>query len=309
MIQRFKIIKNKPLAPLSTFGIGGKAEYFVAVKNTSELKEAFGWARDKEISWKFFSGGSNIVFPDGLLKGLLIKIEIGKDEIKETGENAITCGSAVVLQEAVDFANRHGLAGLETLAGIPGTTGGAIVGNAGAYGRSISEVVKRVEIWDKENRKWLKNSECRFAYRESVFKHEPFIVLGAELEFGKEDVSVLQNRSREIIKIRLKKYGLDPKCPGSFFKNIPIQDISSGTLKKIEGVKITENQIPAGYLLELVGARGMKRGDIQIADFHGNFFINTGRGTARDVKELAKELKKRVRDRFGIKLEEEVRYF
>jgi len=205
--QNFKIIKNKSLTPLSTFGIGGKAEYFVVVKNVSELKEAFDWAIDKGVSWKFFSGGSNIVFPDGLLKGLLIKIEIGKDEIKETGENTITCGSAVVLQKAIDFANKHGFAGLETMAGIPGTLGGAIVGSAGAYGKSISEAVKMVEIFDVEKLEscWVSVHECEFSYRESIFKHEPFIILRAELVFQESDPVILEKKSKEIIEVRLTR--------------------------------------------------------------------------------------------------------
>ena len=309
--QYFKITKNKPLTPLSTFGIGGKAEYFVVVKNVSELKKALDWAGEKRVSWKFFSGGSNIVFPDGLLRGLLIKIDIGRDELKQTGDNTTSCGSAVLLQEAVDFSNKHGLAGLETMAGIPGTLGGAIVGSAGAYGRSISEAVKMVEILDVEKleSRWISGDECEFSYRESIFKHKPFIVLKAELVFQKSDPEILEKKSREIIEVRLKKYKPGLKCPGSFFKNVLTKDASKKSLKLIDESKIIEGKIPTGYLLETVGGKGMRRGGIKIADFHGNLFINDSAGTAKDVKELAKELKKRVRDHFGIKLEEEVRYF
>ena len=107
----------------------------------------------------------------------------------------------------------------------------------------------------------------------------------------------------------MKKYKPGLKCPGSFFKNVLVRDASQRTLKLIDKIKIIKSKIPTGYLLEEVGAKGMRRGGIKIADFHGNLFINEGAGTARDVKELAKELKKRVRDHFGIELEEEVMYF
>jgi len=213
------------------------------------------------------------------------------------------------LADVIGQAIRRGLRGLETLSGIPGTIGGAVVGNAGAYGHSISELVDRVEIWDGREHRILSRSECAFEYRESVFKKEPFVLLRAFLRFRRGDARKLQRASREIIALREKKYRPGLRCPGSFFKNVLVKSLTPESLDRIDRRKIIDGKIPAGYLLEAVGAKGMRAGGIVIARFHGNLFINQGGGTACDVRALARELKNKVKRRFGIQLEEEVRYF
>jgi UDP-N-acetylmuramate dehydrogenase len=309
------VIKNNvSLASLSTFRIGGKAEYFCAVKNFDELIKAIKWAREKKIPWQVFAGGSNIVFPDGKLKGLLIQIKNGLIRADRGNKRLITVDAGVLLADVIKKSISLGWRGLETLSGIPGTVGGAIVGNAGAYGHSISEVVQKVEILDEKLKpRWFTKAQCKFAYRESIFKHRLYIVLRAVMKFEKGNKKALQKISRDIIKIRLKRYKPELKCPGSFFKNVVISRIKRNTranlTNKIDKKKIIDGKIPAGYLLEQVGAKGMRIGGIEIAKFHGNLFINRGDATARDVKRLAKLLKGRVYRKFGIKLEEEIRYF
>ncbi|MFH0712416.1 MAG: UDP-N-acetylmuramate dehydrogenase [Candidatus Jorgensenbacteria bacterium] len=300
------IRKNVPLAPLSTFRIGGRVERFCEIRRPEELSEAVRFARTKKIPYRILGGGSNVVFPDGKLKGLLIKISVGG--IKR-GKNRITAGAAVPLTDVIKTSVRAGLKGLETLSGIPGTVGGAVVGNAGAYGHSISEVVDKVRVWDGRKIRELRKKDCRFGYRESVLKHKPYIVLGATLRFRKGDAKKLQKTSGEIIKTRERKYKPGIRCPGSFFKNVLAKNVSKKALSKIDKSKIIEGKIPAGYLLEAVGAKGIRVGGIRIADFHGNLFVNNGRGKARDVKKLSRILKDRVKRKFGICLEEEVRYF
>lgn len=303
-----KIRKNVPLAPLSTFKIGGRVEYFCEIQKVEELFAALDFAKRKRIPYKILAGGSNVVFPDKKLKGLLIKIKI-KDGGIIREKNRLKVGAAVPLAEVVETSIRSGLKGLETLSGIPGTLGGAIVGNAGAYGHSISEAVVKVQVWDGKKFRWLSRKDCQFGYRESVFKKKPYIVICAVLGFKKGSPKTLKKISKDIIKLRLKKYKPGLRCPGSFFKNVLVKDVSKRTLSKIDRSKIIEGKIPAGYLLEAVGAKGMKIGGIKIADFHGNLFINNGNGKASDVKKLARILKNRVKKRFGIELEEEIRYF
>ncbi|MBI3046171.1 MAG: UDP-N-acetylmuramate dehydrogenase [Candidatus Harrisonbacteria bacterium] len=309
-----KVQKNRNLAPLSTFKIGGQVKFFCEVGNDRELLEAIRAAKRLKAPYKIIAGGSNVVFPDKTLNCLLIKIS--SKNIKAAG-NKIIVDAGVPLSRVIAVANKNGLQGLETLAGIPGTVGGAIVGNAGAYGRSISEVAEKVEVWNPsfakategDGKKWLLNKECQFQYRESVFKKKPWIALRAVLRFKKSNPKKLKRISRDIIQLRLKKYKPGLKCPGSFFKNVLIKDISKKSLAKIAKAKIIDGKIPAGYLLEEVGAKGMRVGGIQIADFHGNLFINSGKGKASEVKKLAKILKNRVKKKFGITLQEEVRYF
>jgi UDP-N-acetylenolpyruvoylglucosamine reductase len=212
---------------------------------------------------------------------------------------------AGIVKKAINL----GLSGLETLSGIPGAVGGAVFGNAGAYGRSISESVGKVEIWDGQDRRWLPGSACRFGYRESVFKSTDWIILSVVFRLKKGEKKKLIRISRQITKTRLKKYPSGLKCPGSFFKNILVKDVSGKSLKLVDRDKIIEGKIPAGYLLEEVGAKGMGCGGIAVADYHGNLLINTGRGRAGEVRRLGGLLKGRVRKKFGIELEEEVRYF
>ena len=179
-----KIRKNVRLAPLSTFCIGGRAEYFCSVGKPDELVKAIGLAKKLKLPYKIFAGGSNVVFPDGILKGLLIRFSGGW--LVRKG-NIIMADGGVSLAKVVSSSIGWGLKGMETLSGIPGTLGGAVVGNAGAYGHSISEIVRRVDVWDLTRKSsWIgQKSNCQFGYRDSVFKHKNILVLRAELIFGK----------------------------------------------------------------------------------------------------------------------------
>jgi len=298
--------KNVALAPLSTFRIGGRVEYYCEVRTGNELVAMMEWARKSGLRARILAGGSNVVFPDTLLRGLLIRIVGGRIALRGTQCEA---DPGVALAAVIERAIRAGLAGIETLSGIPGTIGGAVVGNAGAYGHSISEVVERIEVWDGRKIRWLTREGCRFRYRESVFKQKPLLLLRVCLRFRRGDAKKLRGISRDIIRLRLKKYRPGLRCPGSFFKNVLVREVSKAALGRVDRAKIIEGKIPAGYLLEEAGARGMKHGGIAIASFHGNLFINRGGATAQDVRAMARALKSKVQRRFGIRLEEEIRYF
>lgn len=299
-------LENVPLSPLSTFGIGGNAKSFISINSPEKLVVVLKWAKANKIEYKIFAGGSNIVFPDEGLNCLVIQILGGNIEVNNY---SLTVDSGALLMDFIKKAIHNGLSGLESLYGIPGTIGGAIVGNAGAYGHSISDVVEKVEIWDGGERRRLTNSDCQFSYRDSIFKKKPFIILRAVCKFQRGEAAKLQSISQDIIRLREKKYKPGLKCPGSFFKNIVVSEINPRLLNNINPESIQYGKIPAGYLLEEIGAKGMQVGGIKIADFHGNLFINTGNGTAADVKKLANILKQKVKEKFGIELEEEIRYF
>lgn len=309
-MKKLRIRENVPLAPFSTFGIGGRARYFFQPKKIGELKEAVEWAAQNKHACRVFAGGSNVVFPDEGFDGLLIRVFGGKIKIGKL-QCCIVVDAGVLLADVIKKTVLSGWAGLETLSGIPGTIGGAVVGNAGAYGHSISEVVQSVEFFDVEKGEvgTLSDKECEFGYRDSIFKKKNFFILSVCLCFQLGDKKTLTTKSREIIKIRKKKYKPGLRCPGSFFKNVLVKDAGEEALKKIDSSKIVDGKIPAGYLLEDVGAKGMREGGIYIADFHGNLFVNDGGGTAAEVKKLSAVLKKRVGEKFGIRLEEEIRYF
>ncbi len=301
-----KILKNKKISTFSTFGIGGRAEYFCEAHTKKELFLAFEFAKAKKTAYKLFAGGSNVVFPDGVMRGLLIRIKGGT--IQRLASRRLYVGAGVPLSRLITHTIASGLAGLEALSGIPGTVGGALVGNAGAYGHSIEEVVLRVRVWNGKKEMWIGKNECKFAYRESIFKYDGLVVLGAELLFKKESIKKLRETSRRIIAERLAKYPNGLMCPGSYFKNVLVGDISPRAFEKIDMRKITGGKVAAGYLLEAAGAKGMRYGGVGVAEYHGNLILNYGKGTAKDAKALAATLKRRVRMKFGIELQEEVKY-
>jgi len=328
--RKLHLRRNVKLAPLSTFGIGGRTQHFCWAKNPSELVEAARWAKKREMPYRIFAGGSNVVFPDKKIKSLVIRFFGGK--IKPLGKDALLADAGVLLQQVIDKSISLGLRGIETLSGIPGTIGGAVVGNAGAYGHSISEAVDGMEVWDGKKTLWLNKDECKFQYRKSIFsakggsasrsgsetlqgrmtggKHKNLIVLRIKLRFIKRDAPKnLKKISKSIINIRTRKYKPGLKCPGSFFKNVLLKDVSKKSLKLVDQTKIIEGKIPAGYLLERVDAKNTKVGQAQVSDFHGNLIMNKNGATAAQVKKLAQILKKRVYKKFGIVLEEEIIYF
>lgn len=305
-LKSIPLKNNISLATLSTFKIGGKARQYAKVTSSKDLTEILPELAARRISYGIIGSASNIVFADTDWDELILQY-IG--EALQISANRILADGGVRLGEIINLSIAKGLQGLEFLAGIPGTIAGAAVGNAGAYGHSFSEVVEKVEIWDGKRTVWLRKSDCHFSYRESIFKSKPAVILRLVLNFRRASCARLEKVASAIIRSRLAKYKPGLNCPGSFFKNIPLENISEKTLKLIDKNKIIQGKIPAGYLLESVGAKNMKMGGIQIADFHGNLFLNTGQGKARDVKKLAEVLKKKVFDRFAVRLTEEIRYF
>lgn len=339
-MSKFLVRHTISLAPLTTFGIGGKAKEYINVTDANQFLEVLQWVYKEKKKFVVFAGGSNVVFPDEGCEGVVIhvlggniKSIVNKDIIKghsrESGNPLLNVwipdlvgddnksnkkfyflvDGGVLLKDVIDKSIDSGLPGLESLSGIPGTIGGAVVGNAGAYGRSIADAVEKVFVFDGVKTFWLEKKSCQFAYRDSIFKHKSLFLLQARLRFQKGNKEELLKTSKEIIALRRKKYKPGIKCPGSFFKNILVSDLSSDQLVNIDPKWIKYGKIPAGYLLEHVGAKGMKIGGIEVADYHGNLLLNnTGKGTAKEVKQLAYLLKKKVKERFGVELEEEVRY-
>lgn len=301
-----EIKKNISLKNLSTFGVGDRAELYIHAQRPEEIIDAYVWAKDKNISFRVFAGGSNVVFPDKKLNGLTAQFFGGK--ITEE-KNGFLVDAGVSLHKVIARSIARGYKGLETLTSIPGTVGGAVYGNAGAYGHSIGESVVEIEVFDGKKRVWIKKTPHMFGYRTSFFKHKPFIILRIRFVFKKGNKKALQKESLRIKKIRSEKYPMNLKCPGSFFKNVLVKDVSKKTLLRINKEKIIEGKIPSGYLLDEVGARGTRMGGVCVADYHGNLIINSGRATQKDVIMLATVLKKRVKKEFDIILEEEVKIF
>ncbi len=309
--SNFPVIKNDfPTSLVTTFGVGGSVANYIKVTTPEELVAAVQAAQEFNFPYQVMAGGSNLVFPDQTLEKLLIHIESNpksKTALQISG-TTVVCEAGVSLSKLITTSMKHDLAGLEALSGIPGTLGGAVVGNAGAYGQTISDYLESVTIFDGKDIRVISKADCEFSYRDSVFKHHTWLVLSATFKLTPGDGKALVQKSKSIIKIRNKKYPPGLKCPGSFFKNVLVKNVSKESLNKIDQTKIIDGKIPTGWLLEHVGAHREKEGGVYIPDYHGNLLVNDGTGTYADVIKLAARLKAKVKRRFGIELEEEVRY-
>lgn len=305
-MDNLKIQKNKTLAAFTTFGIGGVARWFVEVGNEDELCAAVVWAKEKNISYFILAGGSNMLFGDTEFKGLIIKIKLNQWQV--VGETLIA-DAGCNLSEMIAQTSLAGLGGWEKMAGIPGTIGGAARGNAGAFGTEMTDVVASLRALHAptgEVRKFAHN-DCNFAYRDSFFKqNSEWIILTVTVEL----VSVDRVRSAQIIDEtiaeREKRHLQNVAAAGSFFAN-PV--VSIEIQRKFEHDKNTvcrNGRVPAGWLIEEVGLKGKQIGGAQSSEQHPNYIINTGSATAEDVIILTSHIKQRVRDQFGVQLQEEV---
>ncbi len=298
------IQKNIPLKNLTTLGIGGPAKEFVEVKTKQELIETLKYAKENNLNFLIIGGGSNLLVSDDGFPGLVIKNKIKGIKINN---NLVKVSSGETLQDLVDYTTQNGLSGISRLTGIPGSVGGAVFGNAGAYGQTISDFIESVVCLDNNfEEKVLSKNDCNFSYRDSGFKTNGLIILEVYFDFPKADPEKLKKESEETLSKRLLKYKPGIKCPGSFFKNILSENLSEDQKALIPPDRDTFGKIPAWFFLDEVSAKGAKKGNIEIADFHGNLFINTGEGTAADFYDLAKEYALKVKEKFGVELEPEV---
>lgn len=309
------IQKNISLAQYTTFKIGGPASFFVVVKSEDDLKEALEYAKKNNLKCFILGGGSNILVSDRGFDGLVIKIENDKCEIKG---DKIVCEAGVSLSKIVSASVKNSLSGLEWAAGIPGTIGGAVRGNAGAFDADISQSVVLVRAIKEHDFGFeiveLENNNCEFEYRGSIFKKEKgWIITLIILQLKQDSSEKCANKVGEIIKKRL---GSNPKYPsvGSIFKN----SVNFNELKKCDkkmaeyitknGIANRMGNVSAGFLIDYLDLKGKKIGGAEISKEHGNFIINTGNATAEDVIILISLIKQKVRNKLGVQLAEEFQY-
>jgi UDP-N-acetylmuramate dehydrogenase len=305
-ISGLSVLRNEPLAKFTRFGLGGPAALLCRTSDPSVFTRALKAARGIAVPRVVIGGGTNLVVSDDGFDGVVLQFTGSK--IANDGY-VLRVESGAVLQDVVDRSIELGLKGLETMTGIPGYLGGAVYGNAGAYGHSIQELVTRVEFTDGETVRSFNNAECEFQYRDSRFKsHKEWIILSTELKFMPGNREVLSVTANEIRAIRDAKYPPDMKCAGSIFKNVFFDDLPKHIQGEVPPKVIREGKIPSAWFLEQTGAKGLRIGDIQVAMYHANLIYNDGKGRATDVISVIQELKRRVRARFGFEIEEEVQY-
>jgi UDP-N-acetylmuramate dehydrogenase len=305
-IPNLTVSTGTALSQYTRFGIGGPADLYAETESVESFIAALTAAHASGMETMVIGGGTNLIVSDKGFRGIVLRYRA--DGLRATGP-CVSADAGAVLQDLVDFTIARGLRGLETLSGIPGSVGAAVYGNAGAYGHSISERTVQVRFYDGVQVRVFTNEECRFHYRESIFKsRKEWIIFSTELRLEPADAAALRRTADEILKVRNEKFPVTMKCAGSIFKNLLLHDLPPEVAAAVPPAVVREGKVPAAYFLEQVGAKGSERGQIRVAIYHANLLYNAGGGSAADLCALIGELKARVRKRFGIELEEEVQY-
>ena len=300
------VAQNISLRSYNRFGLGGPADLLASTKQADVLAEALSVSRRLGLPFYFLGDGSNVIVSDDGYRGLVLRYEADAVEMRD---GAVYAEVGAPLQALVDFSIAQSLEGIHTLERIPGSVGGAVYGNAGAYGRSLHESVARVRFLDGETVREFDNPGCEFEYRESVFKRcKDWIVLSCVLELESGDQAALTKQAASIRAIRDEKFPPTMRCAGSIFKNLYFERLPAAAQQLVPSAAVRGGKVASAFFLEQVGAKGMRRGGIEIAPYHANIIYNAGGGTAADLRSLISELKRRVSEQFGFEVEEEVQY-
>jgi UDP-N-acetylmuramate dehydrogenase len=296
-------LENVALSGYTRFGLGGPARRLIDCSTPEELAAALALGDPHTL----IGGGSNLVVSDAGFPGTVIRYT---DASLKVEGHLIHAAAGVVLQALVDASIAAGLEGLHTMTGIPGWFGGAVYGNAGAYGHSIHEFLQSVSYFDGTRVCQADNAACQFRYRESIFKQrKDWIILKATLHVPHaSDPAAVRAEADRIQRIRDEKFPPTLKCAGSIFKNLLFAELPASAQALVPPNVIREGKVPSAYFLEQVGAKGLADGGIRVADYHANLIYNTGEGTAAQVRRLIGVLKKRVSTAYGVHLEEEIQY-
>lgn len=337
--EEMEIRENVPLAPLTTFKIGGAARYFTEVKNVDEIREALAWARDHKVKHNIIAGGSNLLIPDEGLDALIIRITApiygsmgdsiygvsGNVVEAEAGRNSQQQADSRFLHESPFVVNSGcdllglirrsavaGLSGWERMAGIPGTFGGAIRGNAGAFGTEMKNVIESVQALDTTTDKIvnLQNLECEFVYRSSIFKKHPkLIILSAKVALKQGNRERSERLIEETITERERRHLQNVRAAGSFFMNPVAPREIQELFEKEKNTKAREGRVPAGWLIEKAGMKCARVGGAVASEQHPNYIVNESNATAADVLALTEQIRREVKGKFGVILSEEVSVF
>lgn len=271
------------LAGFSTFGVGGSADYFYELRQAEMLPELLEAARAESLPWFVLGGGSNVLFADTGFRGLIVRVRLEEIEVKG---DRLVAGAGVKWPALLAAAETANLSGMEAMSGLPGTLGGAVVGNAGCFGTETADLVESVELLDPATgaMAWVDRDFFEFRYRWSRLKEDPRVVLRARLKLHAGAPS--GPTAQEILALRLTKQP-PGKTGGSFFKN-------------------PSPEQTAGQLIDACGLKGLRVGGAQISPKHANFFMNAGGATTSDFLALRDRAQAAVREKFGVELQPEV---
>lgn len=287
VISKENIYQDELMSKHTSFRIGGKADYYLKVHNEDELRQILKLAKEENIPFQIVGNGTNILVLEGGIRGFIIKLELKDYMIERKKENVyITAGAGISLAKLSLIALENGFTGLEELSGIPGTIGGAIRMNAGAYGREMKDIVVSTKCMNEDGEiEILDNASHEFEYRKSAFEKNHLIILETtiKLEYGEKEK--IQEKMNQYMDSRKKNQPLEFPNAGSTFKR--------------------NLDIPTSKLIDDCGLKGYKIGDAEVSTKHAGFIVNKGNATSKDVLDLTEYVKKEVKEKFGkdIKLE------
>ena len=283
-----RIVPRAPMARYTTFRVGGEADVLVNINDPAEVPVALRAARNAGVPVTLIGNGSNLLVRDGGIRGLVVRIAQPMSAITREGD-VLHVQAGATLPSVAGFAQRSGLAGLAPMAGIPGTMGGAVIMNAGAYGGEMSQFVTRVDAIARSDGKPIRfeGKSLGFAYRHSAMMDANVIVTNVTLRLAPGDPDAIARQTEELLAARREKQPLEYPSAGS-------------TFKRPEGAF-------AAKLIDDAGLKGLRVGDAQVSEKHAGFILNLGNATASDILALMGEVQSRVRARFDVNLEPEVR--
>jgi UDP-N-acetylmuramate dehydrogenase len=298
LVARFgpaRIRSNAPLAPFTTFKVGGPADWLLETASAGEIVEALGLARAASVTVTLLGGGSNVLIGDGGIRGLVIRPRGGR--VQQIADDQIRADAPVTINGLVRWTIHRGVAGLEAWAGTPGTVGGAIFGNAHFGGRLIGDLVREVRLADRSGAlRDLPRTEMEFGYDRSRLQRTGEVLLSAVFTVSAGERSALRDVARRSLAYRKRTQPLETPSAGCIFQNPDAADVPAG--------------IPpsAGALVDRAGLKGVACGRARVSTAHANFIVNEGNATAADIRQLIELCRARVRERFGVALQEEIVY-
>ena len=306
-----QILENELMSAHTSFKVGGPARFFVKAEHLDDLKNALTMAREKGLPHFILGNGTNLLVADKGYEGVVISLAGEFSEIVDLGNGTFKVGAATPLGRFARHTLKQGYAGIHKLAGIPGTLGGAVYMNAGAYGQEIGNCCTTVTTLDSEgNIRELPAAECGFGYRRSIFNYCKEIPGQAGDDNGKIILAAtfqLQSASSQELTVADLEAEL-AECMAKRKATQPLNMPNAGsTFKRLEvGAATMPTQIAPGYYIEQTGLKGYRIGGAEVSTLHANFIVNAGNATAQDIKNLSEYVQSKVAEKFGIQLQREI---
>lgn len=295
-----QILENEPMCKHTSFKVGGPVRYFAKAETVEDLKTAMTLACEKSLPYFILGNGTNLLVSDKGYDGVVITLAGFFSTIEDLGNGAFKVGAAVPLGRFARTTIKQGFAGIHKLAGIPGTLGGAIYMNAGAYGQEIGNCCTMVTVLDDDgSTRDIATADCAFGYRQSIFQKNKATILSAtfQLPAASAEGKAVADLEAELAECMAKRKASQPLNMSN----------AGSTFKRLEsGAADTPTQIAPGYYIEQAGLKGQRIGGAEVSTLHANFIVNAGGATACDIKTLSEYVQQKVADKFGIQLKREI---